>query len=82
MQVITDYKVEAKIAEQQGITLSEKDRDAIRVDAVEYMGTVDGRILKQHHLLLHNHRLHQSQLLGTKAYTWYNIFALLPSDLL
>lgn len=47
LQVITDYKVEAKIAEQQGITLSEKDRDAIRVDAVEYMGTVDGRILKQ-----------------------------------
>lgn len=47
LQVITDYKVEAKIAEQQGITLSEKDRDAIRVDAVEYMGMVDGRILKQ-----------------------------------
>ena len=47
LQVITDYKVEAKVAEQQGITLSEKDRDAIRVDAVEYMGTVDGRILKQ-----------------------------------
>lgn len=47
LQVIMDYKVEAKIAEKQGITLSEEEKESIRSDVVEYMGAVDGRILRQ-----------------------------------
>lgn len=47
LQLIMDYKVEAKIAKKQGISLSEEERKSIRSDAVEYMGVIDGHILKQ-----------------------------------
>lgn len=47
LQLIMDYKVEAKIAQKQGISLSEEEQKSIRSDAVEYMGIMDGHILKQ-----------------------------------
>ncbi|MGN0153681.1 MAG: peptidyl-prolyl cis-trans isomerase [Lachnospiraceae bacterium] len=47
LNVIMDYRVEAKIAEKQGITLSDEEKKSIRSDAVEYMGEIDGRIMNE-----------------------------------
>lgn len=47
LQLITDYKVEAQIAQKQGITLTDKEKESVRKDAVEYLGKIDGRILTE-----------------------------------
>ncbi len=47
LQVIRDYKVEAKVAQQKGITLTDEEEKQVRTDAVEYMAEVDGHILSQ-----------------------------------
>lgn len=47
LQLIMDYKVEAKLARKQGVVLSKEEEQSVRQDAVEYMGKIDGRVLKQ-----------------------------------
>lgn len=44
LQLIMDYHVEYMIAEKQGITLTEEEEKAVRSDAVQYMGSVNGSI--------------------------------------
>lgn len=46
LQVIVKDKVEAAVAGQQGITLTEEEETAIAKDAVAYMGTVNGSALR------------------------------------
>lgn len=45
LQLIMDYKVEAQIAEKQGITLTQEEQDSVRKDVTDYFGQIDGRIL-------------------------------------
>ncbi len=45
LQLIMDYKVEAMIAEKQGIQLSKEEEEAISEDVVKYLGQISGRIL-------------------------------------
>ena len=45
LQVIMDYKVEALVAEEQGITLTEEEEKQARSEVIEYMSTVDGGVL-------------------------------------
>lgn len=47
LQMIVDYKVEAMVAKQRGITLSDEETEAVRNDTIEYMQTVNGHTLKQ-----------------------------------
>lgn len=47
LEMITDYKVEYIIAKQRGITISEEEEQSIRNSAVEFMGSVNGRVLSQ-----------------------------------
>ena len=47
LQMIMDYKVEAKVARMRGMTLSDEEKKEIRNDVVEYMGEADGRMLRK-----------------------------------
>lgn len=46
LETIMNYKVGALVAEQRGITLSEKEEATVKSDAVEYMAKIDARILR------------------------------------
>ena len=45
LQILMDYKVEAMVAKEQGITLTEEEEKQVRSDVVEYMSTIDGGTL-------------------------------------
>ena len=47
LHMVMDYRVEAMVAQQQGITLTEEEQSTIRQDAVAFMGTVDGSALRK-----------------------------------
>lgn len=47
MEMIVDYKVASIIAEQEGITLSEEEEDAVRADALTYLTKMNGHALKE-----------------------------------
>lgn len=47
LQMIMDYKVEAKVATQQGITLTNEEEEAVNDDVLTYISQIDGRILKE-----------------------------------
>lgn len=47
MEMIVDYKVASIIAEQEGITLSKEEEDAVRSDALTYLTKMNGHALKE-----------------------------------
>jgi hypothetical protein len=47
MEMIIDYKVGAMIAKQEGLSLSEKEEDAVRADALAYLTKMNGHALKE-----------------------------------
>lgn len=47
LHMVMDYKVEAMVARQQGITLTEEEQATIRQDSVAFLGTVDGSVLRK-----------------------------------
>lgn len=48
LELIMNYHVEAEIAKKQGITLTDEEQQNVRTDVVQYMGKVDGRVLRQY----------------------------------
>lgn len=47
LELITDYKVEYMTAKQQGIALTEEEEKSVRSDAVQFMGSINGGVLKE-----------------------------------
>lgn len=47
LQVIMDYKVEAKVAGMRGLSLSDEELKSVKNDAVTYMDKISGRLLKK-----------------------------------
>ena len=47
MDMITDYKVEARIAAKEGLSLSKEDEQTVQNDVASLMEKIDGRILRE-----------------------------------
>ena len=47
LDLITDYKVEAMVAEKRGMLLSKEEESSVRNDAVQFMGSVNAGVLNE-----------------------------------
>ncbi|MCM1498912.1 MAG: hypothetical protein NC124_10660 [Clostridium sp.] len=47
LELIMDYKVAYMTAQSRGIELTEDEEDEVRRDAVQYMGSINGSVLKE-----------------------------------